>query len=174
MSKAKMIWSAALVVFYSAVGLLAVAWAGDTTATWPRYRGAWFDIKYPPGFRIVPREPSRSGPAGTYDGVSFISPDGLCEFYVYSPQWSGESKWTAQRPGEKTVSNKWETSARRKVHWVTLRGPSGKYSRSYVDTWDLLCGTRLVFGIKYASDKIYQKYRPRYLLFKKTLTQYAD
>lgn len=172
MHKARAIWSSVLVCSF--IGLVAAVSAGETTASWPRYRGAWFDIKYPPGFKVVPREPSRTGPAGTYDGVSFVSPDGLCEFYVYAPQWSGEPNWIARRPGEKTVSSKWETSARRRVHWVTLRGPGGRYSRSYVDARDLLSGTRLVFGIKYASARVYEKYRPRYLLFKKTLTQYAD
>src|SRR5438132_3876197 len=54
---------------------------------WSRYRGAWFSIKYPPGFKAKPLRRSSTGKG--YDSALFISPDQQVEFYVYAPQEAG-------------------------------------------------------------------------------------
>jgi hypothetical protein len=160
---------------FSALAVLAAAaavYAGGASS-WRTFQGAWFTIKYPPGFKVASREPSRTAVNG-YDGVSFLSPDGLCEFYVFSPQWSGEPKWIRMTRGETNAGQRAEAKSGRTVTWGTIRGPGGKYTRAYVDTQDHRSKTRLVFGIKYRDDRVYRRYRPSYLLFKKSLKQFAD
>ncbi len=135
-----------------------------------KYEGAWFDIKYPASFTVKPQQESASGPG--VDAVSFLSPDGLVEFYVYSPQWSGEPRWIHRRPGEVQTSYSRETARSRTIIYVTRQGPD--YTRSYADYSDAMCGTRWVFGYKYKNQAAYSKYRSRYLTFKQSLQQYAD
>src|SRR5687768_9434748 len=65
--------------------------AAPSTKQWRAYRGAWFEINYPPGFRVRPSLRSLSSAHG-YDSAFFISPDCKAEFYVFSPQWNGEPK----------------------------------------------------------------------------------
>jgi hypothetical protein len=139
---------------------------------WADYRGAWFDVKYPASFEPIPCE--RSTSADGYDGVAFASPDGKVEFYVFSPQWNGESDWIIQADEETVVDKSQETSGSRTATWVTLSGPGGKYERSYVDTVDSSQNTRLVFGFRYPDKATYQRWRPTYLKFKESLKQYAD
>lgn len=153
---------------------LAAGWADGSTKGWPIFRGTWFTVKYPPGFVVTPREPGATTTGTRPDGVSFGSPGGKVEFYVYSPQWSGTSQWIKPRPGESLIDKKTEESDRRKVTHVTLKGVSGSYRRVYIDTLDKLSNTRTVFGIKYWGEGAYQQYRAQYLLFKQSLVQFTD
>ena len=161
----------ALLVF-GLFALHALASAAGTEG-WPTYKGAWFDVKYPKGFRVVPRQKSSSY-VGEYDAVSFISPDGKAEFYVYSPQWSGTATWITLAKGEKVVGRSTQSSKKATVTFVEVKGPGGKYYRAWADSKDKVSGTRHVFGFKYASKSVYNTYRPKYLLFKTSLKQYAD
>lgn len=140
---------------------------------WKTYEGAWFTISYPADFRVVPREQSTTAAEG-YDGVSFISPDGQVEFYVNSPQWTGEPGWIDMTPGEDIVDSKSSENGSRQTQWVTIRGPKGEYTRSYEDTTDTATNTRLVFGFKYRDRAAFNKYRKQYLRFKDSLQQFAD
>ncbi len=143
------------------------------TEGWPTYEGAWFDVKYPKGFKVVPRQKS-STYEGRYDAVSFVSPDGNAEFYVFSPQWSGTPAWIALAKGERIVSRSTQSSATRKVDFVEVKGPGAKYYRAWADTQSKVSNTRHTFGFKYSSKAAYNQYRARYLLFKASLNQYAD
>lgn len=87
------------IVYCGVSRLTGTCWAGETTASWPIYKGAWSGIKCPRGFRVVPQDPGRTGAAGAYDGMSFVSPDGVREFYIYAPQCSGGRRWIALRAG---------------------------------------------------------------------------
>lgn len=157
------------------IGLMVlVSVAAMAAGSWKTYTGAWFRVKVPTGFKVEPRELRMVGDKKEFDGVSCTSPDGKVEFYVYSPQWSGTPKWIALRPGEKQVAKKVDSGSQRTVTYVTLRGPGGKYERSYADTRGKLDGTRTVFGFRYANQAAYKKYLPLYLQFKKSLVQYAD
>jgi hypothetical protein len=151
--------------------LLAFVCAGAAGAeTFKTYQGAWFAVRYPASFTIKPQQKSAS--AEGYDAVSFISPDGLVEFYVYSPQWSGEPQWIHRRQGETQTSYSRETARSRTIINVTRQGPG--YTRSYADYRDAMCGTRWVFGYQYRNQAAYNKYRAQYLRFKQSLQQYAD
>lgn len=140
------------------------------------FKGAWFDIKYPIGFRPVLRDRAATG--GGYDGhaacdgASFLSPDGLVEFYVYSPQWGGQSQWLFKRQGEKAGAKSTQSSKTTSITYLTFTGPG--YTRAYADYKSTDGSTRWGFGIKYKSQSAYKAYRPLYLKFKQSLKQYAD
>jgi hypothetical protein len=158
------------------LAVVAVACNAGPAPVWKTFKGAWFDVKYPPSFKVVPRQAS-SSQAGKnqYDAVSFISPDGKCEFYVFSPQWNGSPNWIKLLTGEKMTSKSTQSiKGGISVAFVGIRGPGGKYFRDYADTLNKTLNTRKVFGIKYTSKSVYNAYRPQYLKFKSSLTQYAD
>ena len=138
---------------------------------WTLYKGAWFDVYYPPKFTVVPRE---RGADKLPDGVSFRSPDGKVEFYIYSPQWAGNPTWYKKRPGEKCVAYRQQRKGSRTVTWVTYRAGDGSYERAIEDTADTTLNCRRIFAILYKTPSAYRTYRPQYLKFKASLTQYAD
>jgi len=140
---------------------------------WLTYKGAWFDIKHPQGFVVRESLPSATSTRG-YDSVFFTSPDGLVEFYVYSPQWSGEPTDILPNPLMEVVTDRKEQRGKdRTVLFLTLKAKDGSYWRSLADT-RTVHNTRTVFGIKYLNMAGYEKYRPDYLRFKQSLRQYAD
>jgi len=164
--------------------LLAVVAALDTLDTpksafadqWRVHQGAWFSINYPPGFKARPGMKSATRIPG-YDSAFFTAPDKTVEFYVYSPQWSGQPKDIEMNPkSEVYVSQKTENKGGQKVRWVTIKAKNGEYYRSFVDTVDTSSGSELrkTFGIKYRDQKSYNRYRSDYLKFKKSLGQLAD
>jgi len=135
-----------------------------------KYEGAWFDIRYPASFTVKPQQQSASGEG--YDAVSFLAPDGLVEFYIYSPQWSGEPDWIQRRPGETQTSYSRQRDGDKIITYVTRQGPG--YTRSWADIRQPAFSTRWVFGYQYQDQDAYRKYRPLYLKFKQSLKQYAD
>jgi hypothetical protein len=147
--------------------------AAKTGQGWPLFKGAWFTIKYPPGFIVKPGQKSRTSVQG-YDSAFFISPDRTVEFYVFSPQWQGTPEIDVDSANEVIISQNVETKNNAIVTWVTVKEKHGNYLRSWVDREDKLSNTRLVFGIKYQDQANYNKYRPDYLIFKKSLRQFAD
>lgn len=139
-------------------------------ATLKTYKGAWFSIKYPANFTVKPQQQSSSGEG--YDAVSFISPNNLVEFYVFSPQWSGEPQWIKRREGEKQTSYKQAHEGKKIVTYVTRQGNG--YIRSYADIRDPESNTRWTFGFRYKNQSVYNQYRSLYLQFKQSLKQFAD
>lgn len=157
---------------------------------WPTYKGAWFSVAYPPGFKARASMPSASY-VGEYDSAYFRSPDGKAEFYVYSPQWWGESGEIDVDPrtevlvSSKTV-DKWHKewsydSGHEDIYlrWQTIRAKDGSYTRStFCMMYDGMPHAELIgartFGFKYAHRKAYHRYRSDYLRFKESLVQYAD
>lgn len=158
------------------IAVCAAVWAGGIAVPnkgFATFKGSWFDIKYPIGFKTVIREPAATGGGDgvACDGVSFISPDGLVEFYIYSPQWSGSPKWILRREGEKQTAYSVKKQGDKTVTYVTRKGPG--YMRSYAD-YRQYESVRWVFGYKYASEAARKAYSPLYLKFKQSLKQYAD
>jgi hypothetical protein len=152
------------------------------------YKGAWFKIAYPTNF--VPK-------AEGEDEASFTSPNGSIQFYVYSPQWSGDpASYLQALPTENSESdtstssvthftNQYGTFYDKKVtRYVTFVAKDGSYKRSFVsiiagsvatpNSTDYDSKTHTVFGIKYKDQATYDKYLNDYLAFKKSLIQYAD
>lgn len=139
---------------------------------WLPFRGAWFMIEYPAAFTVTPREPSAT--AERHEAASFISPDGLVEFYVFMPQWRGQSEWVRLRPGEREIARTVDRSAERTATHVTYAGPQRSYERAWMEVRDSMSDTNWYFGFKYRDNSAYDKYRPMYLQFRNSLVQYAD
>ena len=155
------------------------------TARYMKYKGAWFDIDYPIGWKVMSYGRSASSTRGS-DSVRFTSPDGSAEFYVFSPQWNGNPKEIALDPiREEVVFHHVEHASRGKMtgdsyisktaaNWYTVRAKDHSYERSWVDVEDKNLNVRHVFGIKYRNGQIYRKYQAQYAHFRKSLEQFSD
>ena len=158
--------------------ILALLWPpevppGAVQNTWQKYEGAWFEIRYPPGFRVRPSQPSAS--ANGYDSAFFFSNDGTVEFYVFAPQWNGMAQdIEIDATTETLVSQNVTRSGNKRIRRVTIRAQDGSYLRSYEDTEDVVTNTRKIFGIKYVNAAAYNRYRQSYVTFKASLVQFAD
>ena len=162
-----------LVAFLLVLVVLPNYAGADSNNGWPVYRGAWFTIKYPPEFEVRPSMKGRTSLEG-YDSAFFVAPAGEAEFYVFSPQWSGDPTDIALNPmTEEYSSEKVEHKGSKKIRWVTISAKDRSYLRSLVDTETEL-NTRLVFGIKYRNEEIYDKFKDIYLEFVNSLRQYSD
>ena len=155
------------------------------TLLYGKYRGAWFTIEYAAGWKI--QSPSRSSASETgSDSARFTYPDGSAEFYVFSPQWNGHPQEAAvNKKREVLVSQHVESSLHGKqaggsylynpvAHWYTVRARDNSYQRSWVDVEDKGLNVRHVFGLKYRTASVYQKYRAQYAHFCKSLEQFSD
>lgn len=137
------------------------------------YEGAWFEVKYPSGFKVKNSLPSETAGQG-FDSAFFISPDGEVEFYIFSPQWSGEASDITLKQNEREVSRQVQEGENSTVVFWTIVANNNSYTRTYQETYNHLENTNWVIGIKYKSQKAYDKYREKYLAFKNSLIQYAD
>jgi hypothetical protein len=146
---------------------------------WKAYKGAWFEIEYPSGFKVKPAQKSSTSTKG-YDSVYFISPDNNLEFYVFSPQWQGKVRETdieinpdREELIEQNFTEETDQNGNvKKIRAFTVKAKDNSYTRAIRDeTTDT---TRLIFGIKYKSKEFYDKFYNDYLLFKKSLRQFAD
>lgn len=150
---------------------------GRGAEKWLTYKGAWFEIKYPSGFTVKPGIKSTTNVVG-HDSVYFISPNNNVEFYVFSPQWKGEAKEVEINPNFEqlidqniaTEKNKFGQSKTIKV--FTAKAKDNSYLRAVRD--ETTDSTRLIFGIKYKNKEVYNKYVNDYIVFKKSLIQFAD
>jgi hypothetical protein len=146
---------------------------------WSTFKGAWFEIKYPPGFKVEPGQKSATRVEG-YDSAYFVSPDHNVVFYVFSPQWQGKARPadTEINPDREVLIEQHVTKEKdpagmvKTIRTLTVKAKDNSYVRALKDeTTDT---TRLVFGIKYKSKDFYNKYYRDYLSFKKSLSQFAD
>jgi hypothetical protein len=138
---------------------------------WLTFKGAYFEIKYPAGFRVRPSQRSDENP----DSLFFTAPDGSVEFYVFSPIWNGEPKdIEINEATEIYVSQDAQTKGDIKIRRLTIRARDGSYLRSVEDTENTNTNNRTVFGIKYRDQTAYNRYRQTYLTFKKSIRQFAD
>ena len=147
--------------------------ATEKTVSYSTFKGAWFDIEYPSTFKAENSLKSYTNSEG-FDSAVFTSPDGKVQFYVFSPQWSGEPTDIKVVEGERIK----ETSEEKKnglfVKRWTVEANDGSYRRSYEETSENVSHTNKVFGVKYATEADLEKYREEYLHFKNSLIQYAD
>lgn len=138
------------------------------------FNGGFFEIKYPPAFSAKGSLISQTAGDGSFDSAVFTSPDGEVEFYVYSPQWSGEPTDIALKNNEKEVSRKVKKGEKQTLTFWTIADKKGNYTRSYQETRNEIENTLWVIGIQYKNMKAYNKYKKQYLAFKASLVQYAD
>lgn len=156
-----------------AVLLAAITPIQSRAIFWPTYRGAWFTISYPLEFIVHPSMKSSTAGVKGYDSAFFASPDHKIEFYIYSPQWSGEPTDVALKPNfEKLISTKTVKAKDKTTTWTAISAKNGSYTRSLLDIKD--SSIRKVFGIKYTDPKTLAKYKKYYQKFKESLVQYAD
>lgn len=137
-----------------------------------RFKGAWFSVVIPRGFTVLPGQPSESGPG--VESARFRSPDGSVEFYVFAPQWTGVARDIAldprtEREISRTVRGKDE--GKKVIAW-TIAAKDGSYQRSYQEIREH--DGMSIIGLRYANKAAYDRHRPAYLAFKKSLQQYAD
>jgi hypothetical protein len=163
-----------MVAFFLLMMLIGISVFTDSGAAqkgWRTYRGAYFEIKYPTGFRALASLRSDENP----DSAFFTAPNGSVEFYVYSPIWNGEpTDIEINEAKEDYVSQDTQTRAGIKIRRVTIRAKDGSYLRSFEDTENTNTNNRTVFGIKYRNQAAYNQYRQTYLTFKKSIKQFAD
>lgn len=154
-------------------------------AHYTTYKGAWFNIDYPLGWKVTSLSQSTTSVTAS-DSARFTSPDGSAAFYVFSPQWNGNPKEVALDPKrEVLVSQRVESVPQGKrpdgsylynpvAHWYTVHARDNSYLRSWVDVEDKELNVRHVFGIKYRNKQAYQKYRIQYTHFCSSLEQFSD
>lgn len=138
-----------------------------------KYKGAWFDIEYPKNFTVKNAQKSSTRVDG-FDSALFSSPDGKVQFYVFSPQWSGEPKDILLKASETQTPPTTQIENGLEVKRWTIQAKDGSYSRSYESTSETDSKINKVFGIHYASEKDLAAYRTQYLHFKNSLEQFAD
>lgn len=147
------------------------------------YFGNYFKIAYPKDFKANPDGPIlNDGNLIDTDEATFISPDGTVEFFVYSPQWGGTPKdYLEIKENEKVVSEDMQMKDKTlgdqtidvlTTKFTTVKDKNDKYTRSIMS--QKTESTNLVFGIKYKDQASYDKYKAKYITFKKSLVQFAD
>ena len=136
------------------------------------FNGAWFDINYPSNF--IAKGSLKSITSDGFESAIFKSPDNLVEFYIFSPQWSGEAKDIKLNFKETLSSSKSQINGDLKTKWWTIAAKDGSYLRSYQEKINKSQNTNWVIGIKYKNSSALEKYKKEYALFKSSLKQYAD
>jgi len=144
------------------------------TKPWPTYRGAWFRIGYPPNYTVQPSlKGATSGDRG-YDSVFFISPDKKVEFYVFSPQWSGEPTDVAVNSNTENLVSTRTVQQKGKKAPITITKISAKqgaYKRLLIDIKN--GSTHKVFGVKCPYSESFGRYIKHLNRFRKSLVQFV-
>jgi hypothetical protein len=154
--------------------LAPIAHSQVNAGKWRTFKGAYFEIKYPPGFKARQSLPSNSF-EGQHDSAFFTAADGTVEFYVFSPLWNGKpDDVELNKQTEEIVSEKTEEKGGIKTRRVTIKAKDNSYLRSFEDTENTNTNNRRVFGIRYRNQDAYSKYRPQYLTFKNSLKPFSD
>jgi lipocalin len=176
-----------ILVFLAAMFIMPVSAQPQASqaAHYQKYKGAWFDIEYPAGWKERPASRSTTSVDGS-DNAWFTSPDGSAQFYVFSPQWNGDPKEIAlNAKREILVSHGVERASRGKMtgggylannvaKWYTVRAKDHSYERSWIDLEDKGLNVRHVFGVKYRNAQTYRKYSAQYEHFRRSLEQFSD
>ena len=136
------------------------------------FEGAWFDISYPSNFTAIGSLESTSGSG--FESAVFRSVDNLVEFYIFSPQWSGEASDILIQSNEILENSSSEFSEDIEIKWWTIESRDGTYKRSYQENINSMQNTNWIVGIKYANSATFEKYKKDYILFKSSLKQFAD
>jgi hypothetical protein len=145
-----------------------------TAVSWSAYEGAWFNIRYPAGFKPRPSMPARDG-ADAYDSVFFDSADGRVSFYVLAPQWRRPAVDIAIESDTEVLLSEVEdvvSGVRRRTR--TIEAVDSSYQRR-VETFtapDLTVSW--TFGFRFADNEAMNAYNSLYLHFKRSLEQFSD
>ncbi|MCX7717651.1 MAG: hypothetical protein N2111_04505 [Candidatus Sumerlaeaceae bacterium] len=155
-------------------GVASAARPGESDGEWRKFEGEWFTVEYPANFKVRPSLKLHSHQTRP-DSAFFTAPGGEVEFYVFSPQWSGEPSDIMPDPKTEIVNDETtRTEGGRTVREWDIKARDGSYFRAIADTTAHEGTVRWVFGIKYRDKASYDRWRPTYLRFKKSLQQFAD
>ena len=146
---------------------------GSAKQGFRKFEGAWFDILYPRDFKVRISLFSNSSGEKKAESAFFTSPDGTVEFYIFSPQWSGDPRDIALNPATEVLGDRTKSTKNGETTTMyTIKAKDGSYMRSYRDVTTE--STRYVIGIKYKSKAAYNAHKARYIKFRDSLVQYAD
>lgn len=152
-----------------------------TENTLGSYMGSWFNIQYPGDFTASPSEPVEEWEDIKYintDEASFVSPEGDVEFFVYSPQWSGEPKDYLELKGnEKIISEETTENGEQVTKTAVIQSETPEYFREYESVrYFVGTGSEIhhVFGFKYKNEELKTAYNDQFETFKSSLEQFAD
>lgn len=139
-----------------------------------KFKGAWFEIQYPEDFSAEPSLKSTTNVSG-HDSAFFVSPSKEVSFYVFSPQWNASPTDILLKEDKETQVSLKKTEKDGEITLdCTIAAKDGSYTRSYVDAENTNSNTRLVFGITYRDQKVFDQYKDRYAQFKNSLVQFGD
>lgn len=152
--------------------LLVLTAAAAVPGGWGTFRGAFFEVGIPPGFKASGQMPN---PGGRSDAVSLWNADTKVEFYVYSPQWNGRSNYAGPIAGQEKLTSR-ETSRQGNVaeEQLTISALNGSYVRFIVVRVKENENTNTTFGVRIPNMGVYQQIKPTYVRWKQTLSQFAD
>lgn len=139
------------------------------------FEGSFFSVEYPKNFTPNPNPADRKQ-TDLLDSATFLSPDKKVEFYVFAPQWSGEDEYSKlNSKKEKLQSSKEEKDKGGYIHkWYTYQAKDNSYTKAFHEVYHPDLNTKRILGIKFQSQKDYDKYKKDYLYFKQSLKQFAD
>ena len=146
----------------------------QTTPTWPTYRGAWFEIRYPPSF--VARPSLASGDSNAFDSVFFLSPGKQCAFYVLSPQWGREPLDVLVDDNVERLEQEQTQSGADGTQKTTLTigAIDGGYTR-LVERHSTQQGViNWTFAFQFTMPEAHEKCARQYEKFKASLVQHTD
>lgn len=138
-----------------------------------KFKGAWFDVKYPANFRVHESMKSITF-SENCESAFFLSPDSLVEFYVFSPQWRGDASDIKIKPSEILVNDQKRTLGNTIVREWKISSLDKSYVRQYTEKIDKLSNSNLIFGIKYKNEEALLKYKDHFSRFQNSINQYAD
>lgn len=156
-----------------AFALLAASVFAAVPAGWGTFKGAFFEIGVPPGFKASGQMPNPGG--ASFDAVSLWNATQKVEFYVYSPQWNGRSNYAGPIAGAEKVTSR-ETSKQGNVseEQLTITALDNSYVRFIVSRTKENENTNTTFGVRVPNMSVYQQIKPTYVRWKQTLQQFAD
>ncbi len=131
------------------------------------FHGSRFSIEFPSEFHAADIN-GRSN-----ESEAFSSPDNSVEFYVLYPSFGkGDSYLEPNPKTEKIVSKKDVFEKFGTITWITIAEKHNAYLRSY-EIHKLSDGQiQWAVGIKYQNPAYYNKYKKKYLHFKKSFLIY--
>ncbi len=151
---------------YNFLFAVALLFSIQATAQLNLFGGAGFEVSYPNTFRAVgsQRSPEKNG----YESVFFTSPDGVVEFYIYSPINKGVPNDIDVKINEKISPIQLTSGKTVSARFWTITAKDNSYTRAYHESIDSKTGSNWIVGIKYKSQAAYNKHKNDYLAFKKS------
>ncbi len=127
------------------------------------YSGLGFSVAYPLEFYV------NEMPGDSEYAAAFVSPDNTVEFYIFfSLARGGSDSYLEHNPKtEKIVSTKTVDDKSGTITWITIAAKNNAYTRSYQIHKNSGVMYKAV-GIKYQNQASYDKYKSKYLHFKKS------